>query len=73
MKAGCHSKVNHTLWLKNELPEEEPCHRNKQDNASSKYYQHEMSVYKENLTLSRVPNCTRQTNTHTHTRQQMKL
>jgi hypothetical protein len=42
----CHSDVDRTLWLIDDLPEEEPCHRNTQENASFKYYQHEMSVYK---------------------------
>ena len=42
----CHSNVDRTLRLINDLPEKEPCHRNTQENASFKYYQHEMSVYK---------------------------
>ena len=43
---SCHSDVDRTLWLINDLPGKELCHRITQENASFKYHQHEMSVYK---------------------------
>ena len=61
----CHSDVEHTLWLLNDLPEDEPCHRNTQDNASFKYYrQHELSTNRLSLSACAVITCTRHTNSH---------